>query len=143
MSLLNNNENKKLYILNNLFKKNMIIFQNINSKRRKHLHYIAFIKFLALLLIIKWHIFSWIKKPIDLGARMCEILFITSGFLVGYNYYGQIMPNTYKYSFKYAYKHLRIFYPLEFLTTIYSIHLKNKKLDITDIEILLLSFFMI
>ena len=53
--------------------------------KRKYLNYIAFIKFWAMLLIIKWHIIPYKIIKIDYGARMCEILFISSGFLIGYN----------------------------------------------------------
>ena len=89
-------------------------------ERRKKLNFIAFIKFLAMLKIIKWHIYNWELKPIDYGARMCEILFISSGFLVGYNYYEKNMQSNYETSFKYSYKHLRNFYPLVVINTIYN-----------------------
>ena len=69
--------------------------------------------------IIKCHIYKWDKMPIDYGARMCEILFISSGFLVGYNYYDKNMVCDYATSFKYSYKHLRTFYPLTFLNILY------------------------
>ena len=87
--------------------------------KRKTLNYIAFIKFLAMIKIIKWHFYKWDKISIDYGARMCEILFISSGFLVGYNYYDKNMVCDYATSFKYSYKHLRTFYPLTFLNILY------------------------
>ena len=121
-------------------------YNNIKTKRRKPLYYIAFIKFLSMIMIIKWHVIKWNKIEIDYGARMCEILFISSGFLVGYNYYKRQMPSTFHSSFNYAYKHVKPFYPLELINIFYSIYLnkKNKRnFNITDIEVLILNIFMI
>ena len=94
--------------------------------------------------IIKWHIYFWESITIDYGARMCEILFISSGFLVGYNHYKINMPCDYKTSFKYLYKHLRTFYPLEFFNTIYGFYINHgKKYSLTEFEILISNFLMI
>ena len=115
-----------------------------SNQKRKPLNYIAFIKFLAMTKIIKWHIYKWENKPIDYGARMCEILFISSGFLVGYNYYEKNMPCDYETSFKYAYKHLRTFYPLEFINTLYGYFFRpGKKYNLTEFEILISNILMI
>ena len=117
---------------------------NINIGKRKTLNYIAFIKFLAMIKIIKWHVIIWKEKPIDYGARMCEILFISSGFLVGYNHYQRNMPSNYETSFKYSYKHLRSFYPLEFLNTFYGFFFRpGKQYNITEFEILVSNFLLI
>jgi peptidoglycan/LPS O-acetylase OafA/YrhL len=74
---------------------------------------------------------------------MCEILFICSGFLVGYNYYKRPMTPTYLSSFKYTYKHIRTFYPLEVINLIYGIYLYNKKINLTDIQIVLINILLI
>ena len=117
---------------------------NLPNGKRKALNYIAFIKFLAMIKIIKWHIYKWDNKPIDYGARMCEILFISSGFLVGYNHYEKNMPCDYETSFKYTYKHLRTFYPLEFLNTLYGYFFRpGKQYNLTEYEILISNFLMI
>jgi len=119
---------------------------NTNNKnlKRKTLHYIALMKFIAMIKIIKWHIYSWKKREFDYGARMCEFLFISSGFLVGYNYYERIMPCDYETSFKYTYKHLRTFYPLECFNIIYGFYRKHHKhFNLTELEILLSNFLMI
>lgn len=125
-------------------KKLILSQKKVNIERRKALNYLAFIKFLAMIMIVKWHLFFWKKKPIDLGARMCEILFVTSGFLVGYNYYKKNMPCDYETSFNYSYKHLRSFYPLELINIIYGycIH-KGKKYDLTEFVILLSNLLML
>ena len=81
-------------------------------KKREYLKYISFIKFFAVIIIIKWHQFLNRKWGFHVGGRMVEILFISSGFLVGYNYFNFPINSTYENSFKYAYKHLRVFYPL-------------------------------
>lgn len=99
----------------------------VNYQRQKFLNYIAFIKFLAMIKIIKWHIYKWKIRPIDYGARMCEFLFVSSGFLVGYNHYQKNMPCDYEASFKYSYKSLRTFYPLLFLNTLYGFFFKQRK----------------
>ena len=113
-------------------------------ERRKQLNYIALIKFIAMIKIIKWHVVIWKTKPIDYGARMCEILFISSGFLVGYNHYQIPMPSTYESSIKYAYKHLRNFYPLEIINTFYGFYLyKGKSYKLTEIEILISNLLLI
>ena len=122
----------------------MIIKENENSKRRKNLNYIAFIKFLAMIKIIKWHIYKWKKREIKYGQRMCETLFISPGFLVGYNYYQRNMPCDYETSFKYTNKHLRNFYPLECINLIYGVIIKpNKKFDLTEFEIIISNLLII
>lgn len=118
--------------------------KNISNIKRKSLNYIAFIKFIAMVKIIKWHIYKWDNKPIDYGARMCEILFISSGFLVGYNHYEKDMPCDYETSIKYTYKHLRTFYPLEFINTLYGYFFRpGKQYNLTEFEILISNFLMI
>ena len=114
------------------------------KEKRKTLSYIAFIKFIAMIKIIKWHIYNWKKRPIDYGARMCEFLFISSGFLVGYNHYQKEMPSDYDNSFKYLYKHLKAFYPLVFINTIYGFSFRiKKKINLTRIEILISNLLLI
>ena len=115
------------------------INKNKNLIRRETLYYIAFIKFLSMILIIKWHIIPYNIIKIDYGARMCEILFISSGFLVGYNYYKREMPATFQSSFRYAYKHLRTFYPLELINVLYGIYIHKSKFNLTDIEVMILN----
>jgi hypothetical protein len=83
------------------------------------------------------------KKKIDYGARMCEILFVSSGFLVGYNYYKMAIQSTYQFSFKYAYKHLKIFYPLEIINIIYGVYSYNKKLKLIDFQIIVINILVI
>ena len=100
---------------------------NISSsfKKRKYLKYISFIKFFAVLIIIKWHQFIHKNWGFHVGGRMVEILFISSGFLVGYNYFNFPINSTYENSFKYAYKHLRVFYPLYIINLFVSL-IQNK-----------------
>lgn len=121
----------------------LIKVKNI-SKKFKHLHYIAFIKFIAMITIIKWHICSWKEKPIDYGARMCELLFITSGFLVGYNYFRNPIEANYKNSFTYAYKHFKSFYPFYLINTLIDMHIHRRiSIDLlTRIEILIINIFI-
>ena len=114
-------------------------------KIREYLNYISFLKFLSMMIIIKYHLFQWKKKPIYYGQRMCEFLFVSSGFLVGYNHYEKPMPGTLEQSFKYAYKSFRNFYPLEIINLIFFFVCEKKfnNINITDIEIILSNIFMI
>ena len=114
------------------------------TEKRKVLNYIAFIKFIAMILIIKGHLMSLPRNPIDYGARMCEILFVSSGFLVGYNYYQREMNCNYEESFKYIYKRLKTFYPLLFINTIYGYFITaKKKYDTKEIILLLSILFLV
>ena len=79
---------------------------------------------------------------IDYGARMCEILFISSGFLVGYNYYKRRMPDTFNTSFKYVYKHLRTFYPLEVINVMYGVYKYKNKFGRSEVEIFILNILI-
>jgi len=80
---------------------------------QQHLSSLGGIKVIAMLLLFWWH--SSIPNPnVDLGARTCELLFVTSGFLVGYNYFYKGMPKTWKASFMYAIKKIIRFWPLHF-----------------------------
>ena len=116
----------------------------LNKKRREILNYIAFIKFLSMILIIKWHLYYGCKnRRIDYGSRMCDFLFVSSGFLVGYNYYKRAMPSTYYSSCKYTYKHLRSFYPLHIINSFYWIYSYKGKFNSTDYEMLFFNFLMV
>lgn len=49
---------------------------------QQHLSSLGGIKVIAMLLLFWWH--SSIPNPnVDLGARTCELLFVTSGFWLG------------------------------------------------------------
>lgn len=112
-------------------------------EKREVLNYISLIKFWSMILIIKKHIYKLKQHKIDYGARMCEFLFVSSGFLVGYNYYKRAMPPTYNSSCKYTYKHLRSFYPLHIINSIYCIYRYKKKFDLTDYEMFIFNFLLL
>ena len=92
--------------------------------KRANLKYLGFHKFIGMYLIIRMHIYDNKTMPFDFGIRMCELLFISSGFLVGYNYYQKQIECNLKSSIKYAYKHLRSFYPYYLLNLFYGIYMK-------------------
>ena len=126
-------------------KEKFIAIKKDNSKLQKStLFFIAFIKFLSLIIIIKVHIYTH-DKELFYAIRACELLFISSGFLVGYNYIDRNVPNTLDYSFKYYYKHLRTCYPLYLINFLYGVisHRKEIKLDLTSIELFLINIFML
>ena len=121
-----------------------LIINKINNRKQNKLYYLAFIKFIAMIIIIKWHIINWPKRPIDYGARMCEILFISSGFLVGYNYYNKNIQCNYEASFKYYYKHLRQIYPLNTIITIIGFYIAPKRKNkFTGFELLMSNLLLI
>ena len=123
---------------------------NIHFKKSKkeYLYYIGFIKFMSMIIIIKWHLVHEIKWTIPIGNRMCEILFISSGFLVGYNNFNSSINSSFAFSFAYTYKHLRLLYPLYLINILYNIIYnkicfnainKNQYSVLTDIEIILIN----
>lgn len=91
---------------------------NAIGNRQKSINSIIGIKAIAMLLLFWWH--SSIPRPtVDIGARTCEILFVVSGFLVGYNYFNRDVPATWKESIRYAAGKIIKFWPLHFATTIF------------------------
>ena len=114
-----------------------------NKKRRQVLNYLAFIKFWAMILIIRSHFDESKIKKIYYGRRMCEFLFVSSGFLVGYNYYKKAMPATFYNSWKYAYKHLKTFYPLHIINSFYSIFTYKGKFNLTYYEKLIFNCLLV
>lgn len=77
------------------------------------------LKVLAMMLIFWWH--APIKNPsADLGARMCELLFVCSGFLVGYNYLRKSKGEkpTWKDSFDYLKKKFLQVWPVHAICAI-------------------------
>lgn len=68
-------------------------------------------KVICVILVFSWHAFIP-RGGIDWGARACQFLFLASGFLVGYNYYGKDVPCTWEESFRYVGKKLSRFWPL-------------------------------
>ena len=77
------------------------------------------LKAIAMLLIFWQH--APIKNPpIDLGARMCELLFICSGFLIGYKYLSAKIQKeaTWQDSFRYLKKKALQLYPIHIICTI-------------------------
>jgi len=119
-----------------------------NKKRtikRKNLRYLGLNKFIGMYLIIRMHLYCNRTMPFDFGKRSCELLFISSGFLIGYNYYNNILELNYLSPFKYSYKHLRSFYPYYLLNLFYGIYLFKDylKFDLTFIELLFINLLLL
>jgi peptidoglycan/LPS O-acetylase OafA/YrhL len=53
------------------------------------------------------------------------------------------MPATYEASFKYAYKHLRLFYPLHFINSIYCLFHLNVEFNLTNYQMLIFNFLLV
>ena len=75
------------------------------------------LKMLAMIAIFLWHSILW-DSYIDLGARGCELFFLISGLLVGYNYYKKDVPATWGESFRYVLKKICKFWPLHLFVTV-------------------------
>ena len=60
---------------------------DVKKKRREILNYLSFIKFWAMILIIRLHILIVKKHRINYGARMCEFLFTQSILLFPHQIY--------------------------------------------------------
>lgn len=117
---------------------------NKSNTKKNILEFIGLIKFISLIIIIRVHIHSH-DKELFFAIRACELLFISSGFLVGYNYIDREVPNTFNSAFKYYYKHLRTCYPLYLINFIYGVfsHRKKIKFDLTSVELFLINIFML
>ena len=117
---------------------------NKNKSKPKTLYFIGLIKFISLIIIIRVHIHSH-NKEVFYAIRACELLFVSSGFLVGYNYIDRNIPDTFIYSFNYYYKHLRTCYPLYMLNFLYGVisHRTKIKFNLTSVELFLINVFMI
>ena len=92
--------------------------EQISIRRKSNLDGLAGLKITALFLLVLWHA-NIQDPPVDLGARMCELLFVISGFLLGYHYYQRdICGGGYKGSFLYVGKKLKSIWPLHLITTL-------------------------
>lgn len=100
------------------------------------------IKAIMLVLIFCWHTptnpsFPFSEPIVDLGARMCEVLFVTSGFLVAYNHYENTMPITLKDSLKYVLSKIKKVWPIHFIAfvmiVLHSINNNTISFDISTI----------
>lgn len=87
------------------------------NKKTELIKSLTGIKALAMLALFWWHT-SIPNPPIDLGARACEILFVVSGFLIGYNNFNKDIPATWKESIRYVAIRFVKFWPLHFLTMV-------------------------
>ncbi len=81
--------------------------------RRKRLDGLSGFKAIALFMVFIWHA-SFSSLSVNLGARACEFLFVSSGFLVFYNYYDRI-SGTFVESIQYLKSKIIKMYPLHFL----------------------------
>ncbi len=80
---------------------------------RKIIRSLSGLKALAMIALFWWH--SPLKNPsVDLGARMCEVLFVMSGFLVAFNHWENGIPADYDAAFDYVKKKLIKVWPLHF-----------------------------
>ncbi len=75
------------------------------------------LKAIVMLSIFLWHS-TLAGFHIDIGARACELLFVISGFLVGYNHYYKDVPATWNESFRYSLNKISRFWHLHFFATL-------------------------
>ena len=118
----------------------------METVRPKKIGSLAVLKFIAMLSIIWWHI-GFNSQPFNYGAFAVDFLFVSSGFLVGYNHFSTGMPNTIGYCFKYSYDKLKKFWPLHIICLIayciLSYLVLNRELTIRLIPTMLANFFLL
>ncbi len=84
------------------------------SYNRMKIKSLSGIKTITMIGLFWWH--SPLKNPsVDLGARMCEVLFVVSGFLVAINHWDMITPVTYESSINYVKKKVLKVWPLHLI----------------------------
>ncbi len=84
------------------------------EQRKKRIESLSALKLIGVLLLFWWH--SPLPKPgFDLGARACEFMFVTSGFLVAYNRIDKPNPARWRDSLSYLKTKLCAMWPLHFL----------------------------
>lgn len=93
---------------------------NLNKNKQNRIKSLDGLKVIMLFLIFCWHTpenpSGVIGKPIvDIGARACEVLFVISGFLVGYNHYHNLIPTTLNHSLNYVFKKFAKIWPLHLI----------------------------
>ena len=78
------------------------------------------LKAIMMLMIFCWHTPPNPASPIgepaaDLGARACEVLFVASGFLVGYRHYDRLIPAGLRQSWDYVSGKIAKVWPVHFI----------------------------
>ena len=119
-----------------------IMSQN-SELRTQNIRSFTGIKVLALFLIFYQHS-NMPLLPFGLGSRMCELLFVLSGFLVGYNKFHKEIEYSWSTGINYVVSKLIIFYPLHILIVILRCILEYKSFVFTNTWIkLILSLLLI
>ena len=78
------------------------------------------LKAIMMLMIFCWHTPPNPASPIgepaaDLGARACEVLFVTSGFLAGYRHYGRFIAADLRHTWDYVSGKIAKVWPVHFI----------------------------
>lgn len=101
--------------------------KTVTTNKKCYINSLNGLKAIALIMIFWWHSPSHPSSP-DIGARMTELFFVASGFLIGYNHFDKRIDNVYNESKQYTIKKLRIIFPLHliaFVTVVISILWQN------------------
>lgn len=88
----------------------------MNDENKKRIKSISGLKVVFLFLIYIWHC-NLFSRP-DLGARGCEIMFLCSGFCIGYNYYKKNIESSISSAYNFAKVKADKFYLLYVVTMI-------------------------
>lgn len=116
------------------------------EQKQKKLFGLGFLKFVAMLMIVWWHI-GRASGVIDWGARMCEFLFVASGFLVGYNFFYKKTESSWESSCDYTHKKVRTFWPLHVIALVLCMFINFGRyvahFGWTDLPILLSNIFLL
>ena len=96
-----------------------------------HINSFTGIKAISLLVIYCWH--APLPRPsVDIGTRLCEILFLISGFLASYNGYLKNTPCTWDESVRYVEKKLSVSWPLHAITMLAVMFFAGTNVDLSE-----------
>lgn len=102
-------------------KDNLGIMLQLNGKTdNKRISSLDGLKAIMMLSIFCWHTPPNPASPLgepaaDLGARACEVLFVASGFLIGYRHYDRLITASLKRTWDYVSAKVARVWPVHFI----------------------------
>ena len=96
------------------------------NNERSRLAFLSFLKFIAAILIVYSHVMPSLGSGVHYATRMCEFLFVSAGFCVGYNYYAKSVKPDMPTTFSYVYKKFLACWPLHIICLALVIILKKE-----------------
>ena len=104
---------------------------NTEQNECSRINSLGILKIICFLLMF-WHHSYLSKPPVDLGARVCEVFFVSSGFLVAYNHAYKTDNCSWKESYQYLKKKLCSMWPLHFFCCVWCFKMGHRFVEIFD-----------